>query len=90
MGRYKIELKQTARNDLMKISKSGDQATIKRVEKIFLELELHPTSGSGKPEQLRYELSGYWSRRINRKDRLIYEVNEEEATVTVLSSLGHY
>lgn len=90
MGRYTIEIKQTARNDLIKISKSGDKSAIKRIEKIFMELELHPTTGIGKPEQLRYELSGCWSRRINRKDRLIYEINEEKATVIVLSAIGHY
>ncbi|HHN48584.1 MAG TPA: type II toxin-antitoxin system mRNA interferase toxin, RelE/StbE family [Bacteroidales bacterium] len=72
MGRYKIALKQTAHNALIKISRSGDQATITRIEKIFHELELHPTTGTGKPEQLRYELSGCWSRWINRKDKLIY------------------
>lgn len=90
MGRYTVELKQTARNDFIKIYKSGNKATIKRIEKIIMELELHPSTGTGKPEQLRYELSGCWSRRINRKDRLIYEINEEETTVIVLSALGHY
>lgn len=90
MGRYRLEVKQTAQKDLQHILKSGDKSDIKRVEEIFIELENHPATGKGKPEQLRFELSGYWSRRLNKKDRIIYEINEEEAIVTVLSALGHY
>jgi len=83
-------VKQTARTDLGAIHKSGDKASIKRVEKIFHELEEHPEKGTGRPEKLRYELTGCWSRRINKKDRLIYEINEAEAIVMVLSASGHY
>ena len=90
MGRYQIEIKETARKDLLKIFKSGDISSIRRVEKVFHELEDHPETGTGKPEQLRYDLTGYWSRRINKKDRIIYEINEDERIVTVLSALGHY
>jgi toxin YoeB len=90
MGRYKIEVKQTALTDLKRIHQSGDKATIKRVEKIFRELEEQPTQGIGKPEQLKYELSGLWSRQLNKKDRIVYEINEEDAVVFVYSVLGHY
>ena len=90
MGRYRINVKQTALKDLKQIHKSGDIATIKRVEKIFREFEEHPTHGTGKPEQLKYELSGLWSRQINKKDRIIYEVNDDDAVVFVYSALGHY
>jgi toxin YoeB len=65
----------------------------KELEKLFSilkELEEHPKTGTGKPEQLRYDLSGFWSRRLNRKDRIIYEIDEDGAVVTVLSVLGHY
>lgn len=61
-----------------------------KLKKILDELETHPETGAGKPEKLRHELSGFWSRRLNKKDRIIYEINEEEAIVTVLSALGHY
>jgi len=53
-------------------------------------LEEHPFTGTGQPEQLKYELIGLWSRRINQKDRLIYEVNQSVVTVKVISALGHY
>ena len=49
------------------------------------ELTEHPYSGIGKPEALKHQLKGYWSRRINKKDRLIYRVEEDVSTVYVLS-----
>lgn len=48
----------------------------------------HPFEGTGKPELLKYNLEGYWSRRINREHRIVYEVTEE--IVFVLSAKGHY
>jgi toxin YoeB len=52
------------------------------------ELTEHPFTGTGKPEPLKPDLAGMWSRRINREHRLIYEV--EENTVFVLSAKEHY
>ncbi|MCX2491986.1 Txe/YoeB family addiction module toxin [Pedobacter sp. PF22-3] len=46
--------------------------------------------GVGNPERLKFELSGLWSRRINQKDRLIYKIEDEVVTVTIISALGHY
>lgn len=88
-GKISNQNKVTAQKDLLKISKSGDISTIQKVETIFHELEEHPKTGTGKPEQLRYELSGFWS-RLNRKDRIIYEIDEGKNVVTVLSVLGYY
>ena len=72
------------------IKKSGNTASIKKILKILNELKEHPSSGSGNPEELKYDLSGFWSRRINSKDRLIYEIVEDLNTVFVVSGLGHY
>ncbi|WP_245758433.1 type II toxin-antitoxin system YoeB family toxin [Paenimyroides ummariense] len=44
----------------------------------------------GQPEQLKYELAGYWSSRINQKDRIVYRVEEEIVMVYVVSAMGHY
>ncbi|MEC4047822.1 type II toxin-antitoxin system YoeB family toxin [Flavobacterium sp. SUN046] len=44
----------------------------------------------GKPEALKWDLYGYWSRRINHKDRLIYKVENDIVTVYVVSAMGHY
>ncbi len=90
MGKFRIEVKPEALKDLEKHYKSGDKATIKRIEKIFKELEVHPKTGIGRPEQLKYELAGKWSRRLNQKDRMVYSIFEETVTVEVLSAIGHY
>ncbi len=90
MGSYRLELKETAKEHLRLIKKSGNLAMFKKITKLFEELEQHPTTGSGNPEQLKHELSGYWSRRINKKDRLIYQIIETEVLVVVVSALGHY
>lgn len=90
MGKFGIEIKPEARKDLEKHFKSGDKASIKKIEKILLELENTPYHGTGQPEELKYELSGYWSRRINKKDRMVYSVEENIVTVTIVSAIGHY
>ncbi|WP_323670579.1 type II toxin-antitoxin system YoeB family toxin [Pedobacter sp. MC2016-05] len=40
---------------------------MKKNQQIFIELSIHPASGVGKPEKLKFEFSGYWSRQINKK-----------------------
>jgi len=90
MGKYRVTLTDQAKKDLIKHFKSGNKATIKKIEKILLELSEHPTIGTGNPEQLKFELTGLWSRRLNQKDRLIYEILEDIIIVDVISALGHY
>lgn len=76
MGKFRIEIKPDAQKDLEKHYKSGDKASIKKIEKILLELSENPFLGIGQPEPLKHELSGYWSWRINQKDRIIYRIDE--------------
>jgi toxin YoeB len=76
MGKYSIVVEKKPQKELQNIYKSGDTASIKRLKQIFDELEEHPQTGIGQPEQLKYNLSGYWSRKINQKDRLIYKIEE--------------
>lgn len=90
MGEYKVIISYTAQKHLFTIQKSGDKSSIKKVEKIIAELHIHPEIGVGNPERLKFELSGLWSRRINQKDRLIYKIEDEIVTVTIISALGHY
>lgn len=90
MGRYTIEISKEALADLLKIKKSGKKTDITKIQKIFLELEIHPTVGIGKPEKLKYKDSNVWSRQINKKDRLIYEIIDYEVVVIIISALGHY
>ena len=90
MGEFAIILELVAEKDLKKHFKSGDKATIKRINQIFEELRVNPKKGTGNPEALKHRLSGFWSRRINHKDRLIYKVEDKLVTVFIISAMGHY
>jgi len=90
MGKYTIEISSRARKELQAHYKSGNNSAIRKIEQIFLELSENPYEGTGNPEPLKYHLSGYWSRRINRKDRLVYRVFEDRVVVLVISAVGHY
>jgi len=90
MGQFVVYLTQQAKDDIAKHKKSGNKSAEIKIKKILEELKKHPYTGTGQPEQLRYELSGFWSRRINQKDRLIYSVSENTVTVEVVSAIGHY
>ena len=90
MGKFRVEITAAAEKDLEKHFKSGNKVAIKKIERFFIELSDHPYTGTGQPEQLKHELSGFWSRRINQKDRLVYSVSENIVTVEVISAIGHY
>lgn len=90
MGKFRIKIEDLAKNHIQKHLKSGNKSNIKKLEKILLELEQTPFEGIGNPEPLKYELSGFWSRKINQKDRMIYKVEEDIVTVFVISAMGHY
>ncbi len=89
--KYTLVIQKLAESHIQKIVHSGDKKTIKKLKKILEELENHPCTGIGNPELLKHSLSGLWSRRLNKKDRLIYEIFEEpEELVVVIAALGHY
>jgi toxin YoeB len=90
MGKYHIVFEALSQKQIIQHYKSGDKATVKKLKKILEELPLNPKTGTGQPEQLKHELTGYWSRRINKKDRLIYKVVDEIVTVFIISAMGHY
>jgi toxin YoeB len=90
MGKFRVEVTKVAKKDIENQLKSGNKISINAIAKILIELTETPFNGTGKPEALKHEYSGYWSRRINQKDRLIYRVEESIITVFVISALGHY
>lgn len=90
MGKYSLSVEKKAKKELADIFKSGDKKSIKNIEIFFSELENEPEKGSGNPEKLKYQLSNFWSRRINSKDRLIYKIDDSEMNVLILSAKGHY
>jgi len=66
-----------------------DKALHQSLCRILKEMQRNdPTQGLGKPEPLRYDLSGLWSRRLSQKDRLIYRFDNERIYIFAIS--GHY
>lgn len=86
---YNVVYVRRAEDDLRKL-KRNEPDSFKKVVKLLNELAEHPYSGTGKPEPLRGDRSGQWSRRITKKHRLVYEVHDMEVIVLVLSAYGHY
>jgi toxin YoeB len=65
-----------------------DRKTALRIVKLIKEIQRTPLEGTGKPEPLKHELQGCWSRRITQEHRLIYEVSETK--VRILACRYHY
>ena len=65
-----------------------DKKTIKRINMLVKDIERRNFDGIGKPEPLQGELSGFWSRRIDEVNRLVYRVSKN--TLEILSCRGHY
>jgi toxin YoeB len=83
-----IEFTQRAFKDLQDWKKSGNTQITKRITELTASILESPFKGIGKPEPLKHQYSGKWSRRINQEHRYIYEVRDE--TVYVFSLKGHY
>ncbi|WP_417553261.1 Txe/YoeB family addiction module toxin [Marinomonas fungiae] len=65
-----------------------DKKTLKRINKLIADVKRSPFTGIGKPESLKENLSGFWSRRIDDTNRLVYAV--DDAAITVISCRYHY
>ena len=65
-----------------------DRKTLKKINTLLEDISRNGNTGIGKPEPLTGDLSGYWSRRINDRDRLIYRIDEQN--VYILSCRYHY
>lgn len=87
---YTLNFEKEALRDIERLRKSGNKAVINKLEKLLVELIEHPQTGTGQVEALRGNYVGYWSRRIDQKNRLIYTIEEMTVTVTIVSVLGHY
>lgn len=67
---------------------SQDKKTLKRINQLLRDVERSAEDGIGKPEPLRGRLTGFWSRRIDDTNRLVYRVNGD--VIDVISCKGHY
>jgi toxin YoeB len=65
-----------------------DKKIYKKIVELIKDIDRSPFLGLGKPELLKYELSGFWSRRINDEHRLVYKVTDTE--VVIISCKYHY
>jgi toxin YoeB len=87
---YELILQPEAEEHLEEWKKSGQKKILKKIADLFSELRVHPTTGTGQVEQLKGNLSGFWSRRIDKGSRMIYTIENEKVVVTVVSLKGHY
>ena len=70
--------------------KKNNPAILKRVIRLLEDMREHPYTGIGKPEMLKHEMSGKWSRRINEEHRIVYSVNKNQIEIFVFSMRHHY
>lgn len=67
---------------------SQDKKTLRRINALLRDIERGNFDGVGKPEALKGELTGFWSRRIDEKNRLVYRV--KQGVLEIASCRGHY
>jgi len=79
-----------ALEDIAYWKRSGNIAVQRKISALLDDIIAHPYSGLGKPEALKHQLSGSWSRRITKIDRLVYSVNMETNTIEIETARGHY
>jgi toxin YoeB len=89
-GKYFLKFMPKAEDDMAYHAKVGDKSRLKKIARLLEELEKHPLKGTGKPEQLKHELSGRWSRRITDEHRIVYRIDEETTTVVIYQMKDHY
>lgn len=67
---------------------SQDKKTLKRINALIKDIDRNPFDGIGKPEPLKYQLQGLWSRRIDEVNRLVYKIENNE--ICIISCRYHY
>ncbi len=65
-----------------------DKKTLKKINQLLNDIKRHNFTGIGKPEPLKNELSGFWSRRIDGKNRIVYKI--ENNIIQIIQCKGHY
>jgi toxin YoeB len=87
---YVIFFTKQAHEDIDFFKKSGNKAVLKKLQILLEELMEHPEVGTGHPEQLRFQFTGLWSRKITGKHRLVYRIEKEKVIVEFISAKDHY
>lgn len=88
---YSLILTPRAVKELDNLKRSGQKKLVSKVADLMDELIIDPRAGTGKPERLKHYSDGeMWSRRLDKKNRMVYEIRDSEIIVLVLSVTGHY
>ena len=87
---YKVFFTNEALDHLEFWRKSGQKKILEKIALFVEELKEHPTTGTGQVERLKRNLSGLWSRRIDKQNRLVYSIEDDIVTVTIYSAKGQY
>jgi toxin YoeB len=88
--RYRLKFFDKADREREEYRQSGDTKKLEKIAALLEELKEHPTTGTGKPERLKYNLSGEWSRRIDQEHRMVYTIDHKSKVVTIKSLKYHY
>ena len=88
MALYQINLEKLAQKQLDKLEKN--KKLLKKVLVMIEEISIDPYSTTHKFERLKYDLTGVCSKRLDKKNRILYRVIEQEIIIIVISVMGHY
>lgn len=86
---YFVDYTAQALADIDRLERN-EPAAYRKFLSLTEELQQHPTTGTGHPHQLHGDRAGQWSRKISKRHRLVYTVNDTEVLVLVLTAYGHY
>lgn len=87
---YQVIVSPEAQQHIKLHEKAGNVALVRKIITFLEELKQHPRTGTGKPEPMRYHEAETWSRRIDHKHRLVYEIHDHKLIIIALSAHGHY
>lgn len=87
---FKVKFQEKTLHDFMSLKESGAEKSLEKLLKFFEEIEEDPRKGTGHPERLKFKDHETWSRKIDKKNRLVYIIEEENKDVIIVSILGHY
>jgi toxin YoeB len=85
-----ITFSSKAQEDIEYWKKTGNRAVMDKISLLLRDILEHPYTGIGKPEPLRYDFAGCWSRRINTEHRIVYSVRKREGDIYILALRYHY
>ena len=85
---YTITYTVEAQKGIKKLA--SNKLAMEKLEKLLEEIKVHPRTGIGQIEKLKHFEKETWSRRIDKKNRIIYSVDDERIIVVVISITGHY